>query len=162
MSEKHYGTITTEGLVSVGAPNPDGGVATKYWVKKYVAENGGGGSTGGINDAPVDGKKYVRSNGNWVPETSIDTSKFATKEELADYLTIEAAAITYQVKGDYLTTVPSEYITQSELNDGLSNKADTSAISDMLTKTEASTFYATKAELGDINTILDTINGEVI
>lgn len=81
MSEKHYGTITTEGLVSVGAPNPDGGVATKYWVKKYVAENGGS-STG----------------------------------DLSNYLT----------------------------------------------KDEAAKTYATKAELGDINTILDTINGEVV
>lgn len=82
MSEKHYGTITTEGLVSVGAPNPDGGVATKYWVKKYVAENGSGGSTG----------------------------------DLSNYLT----------------------------------------------KDEAKSTYATKSELGNINTILDTINGEVI
>lgn len=36
------------------------------------------------------------------------------------------------------------------------------SIAYMLTKTEAAETYATKAELGDINTILDTINGEVI
>lgn len=36
------------------------------------------------------------------------------------------------------------------------------SIADMLTKTEANSIYATKSELGDINAILDQINGEVI
>lgn len=43
----------------------------------------GGGS--GISDAPADGKKYVRSNNNWVEETKVDTSSFATKTELGNY-----------------------------------------------------------------------------
>lgn len=88
-------------------------------------------------------------------------SGLATKEEIASKLDISVynsdkatfetkgnAAATYQPKGDYA------------LKSDLSGKADTSAIVDMLTKTEASTTYATKAELGDINTVLDNINGE--
>ena len=37
----------------------------------------------GISDAPSDGTKYVRQNGNWVEETTVDTSTFATKTELS-------------------------------------------------------------------------------
>lgn len=37
----------------------------------------------GISDAPSDGTKYVRQNGNWVEETAVDTSAFATKTELS-------------------------------------------------------------------------------
>lgn len=132
------------------------------------------GGTGGIPDAPADGKKYVRSNNNWVEE--VDISDLATKEELASKLDIstynndkatfetkENAAATYQPKGDYaLKSDLSTLATKEELTSGLSGKADTSAIADMLTKTEASTTYATKAELGDINAILDNINGEVV
>ena len=132
------------------------------------------GGTGGIPDAPADGKKYVRSNNSWVEE--VDISDLATKEELASKLDIstynvdkatfetkENAAATYQPIGDYaLKSDLSTLATKEELTSGLSGKADTSAIADMLTKTEASTTYATKAELGDINAILDNINGEVI
>lgn len=47
------------------------------------------GSGGGIADAPSDGNKYVRQNGNWVQETSVDTSAFATKEYINQLLTLE-------------------------------------------------------------------------
>lgn len=40
----------------------------------------------GISDAPSDGKKYVRSNASWVEETKVDTSGFATKEEVTSQL----------------------------------------------------------------------------
>lgn len=43
------------------------------------------GSTG-ISDAPSDGKKYVRSNAAWVEETTVDTSVFATKQEVTSQL----------------------------------------------------------------------------
>lgn len=84
-----------------------------------------------IEEAPKDGKLYSRQNGKWV-EVSFDTSNLATKEEVTQSLatkldistynidkeTFETktnAAATYQPKGDYLTSVPSEYITESEL-----------------------------------------------
>lgn len=74
MSEKHYGTITTEGLISVGAPNPDGGVATKYWVKKYVAENGGG-STGDLSNylTKTEASSTYQPKGNYATTAQLDT-----------------------------------------------------------------------------------------
>lgn len=109
-----------------------------------------GGSGGGISDAPSDGKKYVRQNANWVEETSVDISGLATKEELnskldtstynsekANFATKEelankadASAIadmatkTWVGEQGYLTEIPSEYVTNSELTEGLAGKAD--------------------------------------
>lgn len=48
--------------------------------------------------------------------TQLGESTLATKDELADYLTKTDASNTYQPKGNYLTTIPSEYVTDSELN----------------------------------------------
>jgi hypothetical protein len=157
--------------------------------------------TGGISDAPSDGKKYVRSNGNWVEETTVDTSNFATKTELegkvddseiADMLTKTEAASTYQPIGDYLTAIPDEYVTETELNGkGYATTTQLSdAVADKLTKTQADGYYqatgdyalkseipdvsgfitstqadekyATLEQIGNIDTILDEINGEVI
>lgn len=160
-----------------------------------------GAGSGGIVDAPSDGNKYVRQNGSWVQETTVDTSTFATKAELegkvddadiADMLTKTEAASTYQPKGDYLTAVPEEYVTETELNDkGYATTTQLSdAVADKLTKTQADEYYqatgdyalkseipdvsgfitsiqadekyATLEQIGSIDTILDSINGEVI
>ena len=155
-------------------------------------------------------------------QTSVADEKYATKNELdgkvddadiADMLTKTEAASTYQPKGEYLTSIPDEYITETELDgkgykkiiyitqteyDELPTKEegvlyvitdapevvipDTSTfatkdeISDMLTKTEASTTYALQTALqaaldrisaletqvGNISAQLDAINGEII
>lgn len=160
-----------------------------------------GAGSGGIVDAPSDGNKYVRQNGSWVQETTVDTSTFATKAELegkvdnseiADMLTKTEAASTYQPKGDYLTAVPEEYVTETELNDkGYATTTQLSdAVADKLTKTQADEYYqatgdyalkseipdvsgfitsiqadekyATLEQIGNIDTILDSINGEVV
>lgn len=159
------------------------------------------GEDGGVPDAPSDGNKYVRQNGSWVQETTVDTSNFATKTELegkvdnseiADMLTKTEAASTYQPKGDYLTAVPEEYVTETELNDkGYATTTQLSdAVADKLTKTQADEYYqatgdyalkseipdvsdfitssqadgkyATLEQIGNIDAILDSINGEVI
>lgn len=44
----------------------------------------------------------------------------------------------------------------------LAKSTDIPDVSGFITKFDASKTYATKTELGDINTILDSINGEVI
>lgn len=160
-----------------------------------------GAGSGGIVDAPSDGNKYVRQNGSWVQETTVDTSTFATKAELegkvddadiADMLTKTEAASTYQPKGDYLTAVPEEYVTETELNDkGYATTTQLSdAVADKLTKTQADEYYqatgdyalkseipdvsgfitssqadekyATLEQIGNIDAILDSINGEVV
>lgn len=112
--------------------------------------------TGGISDAPSDGKKYVRSNGNWVEDTTIDTSSFATKEELNGKISKEEAQQAYQPKGDYLTDVPDEYVTEDELTaKGYVTETDLEAKSYVTTE-------SLNSAIGDINTFLDSINGEVI
>lgn len=122
------------------------------------------GGSGGISDAPSDNKLYGRKNGNWSEVIIPSTDNFATKQEISDMLTKSEAASTYQPKGEYLTSIPEEYVTDSELSakgyattsqlsskldvstynsekanfatkDELNSKADASAIADMATKT---------------------------
>ena len=82
-----------------------------------------------------------------------DKSGFATKTELSDYLTVSAATSTYQPIGDYLTEIPSEYVTESELNAGLNNKVDVTAYtadkSTFALKTEIPTDYVSNSELAN-------------
>lgn len=101
-----------------------------------------------------------------------DKSSFALKTEIPDISNLasksELPTKTSDLTNDsgYMTSIPTEYITE------LKSKADKSAISDMLTKTEAKTTYqpignyATKAE---IPTSLpanggnaDTVNGKTV
>ena len=84
-----------------------------------------------------------------------DKSTFATKTELADYLTVANAAETYQIKGNYLTEIPTEYVTESELNAGLNNKLDVSAY------TADKETFALKSEIPDTSNFAtnETVNG---
>lgn len=84
-----------------------------------------------------------------------DKSGFATKTELSDYLTVSGAAETYQPKGNYLTEIPTEYVTESELNAGLNNKVDVTAYT-----ADKSTF-ALKTEIPDTSNFAtnETVNG---
>lgn len=109
-----------------------------------------------------------------------DVSGLATKEEIADMETKSNAAATYATKDEipslegYLTeTVASEtYATKQELGNKLDTATYNSEKAGFETKENAAATYqvkgdyATKEELntkiGDINTILDSINGEVI
>lgn len=82
-----------------------------------------------------------------------DKSTFALKTELSDYLTTSNAAETYQPKGNYLTEIPSEYITETELSESLSNKLDVSAYtqdkSTFALKSEIPTDYVSDSELAN-------------
>ena len=84
-----------------------------------------------------------------------DKSGFALKTELADYLTVSGASSTYQPKGNYLTEIPSEYVTDTELNAGLNNKVDVTAYT-----ADKSTF-ALKSEIPDTSNFAttETVNG---
>ena len=111
----------------------------------------GGGS--GISDAPSDNKLYGRKNANWSEIIIPSTDNFATKSEIADMLTKTEASEKYQPKGEYLTEVPSEYVTETELSSKgyltaipevyVTNEELTSALSSKQDKGD----YATKAEL---------------
>ena len=84
-----------------------------------------------------------------------DKSTFATKTELSDYLTVANAAETYQPIGDYLTEIPSEYVTDTELNAGLNNKVDVTAY------TQDKSTFALKSEIPDTSSFATTttVNG---
>lgn len=84
-----------------------------------------------------------------------DKETFATKTELSDYLTTTNAAETYQPKGNYLTEIPSEYVTESELNAGLNNKVDVTAY------TADKETFALKTEIPDTSNFATTttVNG---
>ena len=102
------------------------------------------------NKGEVDGKLDTKLD---VTAYTQDKSTFATKTELSNYLTTSNAAETYQPKGNYLTSIPTEYITETELSEGLSNKLDTSTYSaDKSTfalKTEIPTDYVSDSELAN-------------
>lgn len=129
-----------------------------------------------------------------VENYNLDKSTFALKSEIPDtseFITNSVADSKYQVKGDYLTEIPTEYVTDDELaskgyatttqlstkldsstynaekqtfatKDELSSKADASDLGNYVTTETANSTYATKSEIGEINNILDNINGEVI
>lgn len=46
---------------------------------------------------------------------TLDTSNFATTDQLNSKLDTTVASQTYQPKGNYITEIPSEYVTESEL-----------------------------------------------
>ena len=102
------------------------------------------------NKTEVDGKLDAKLD---VETYNSDKSGFASKDELSDYLTVSGAAETYQPIGDYLTEIPSEYITETELSESLSNKLDTSTYnSDKETfalKSEIPTDYVSDSELAN-------------
>ena len=102
------------------------------------------------NKTEVDGKLDTKLD---VTAYTQDKSTFALKTELSDYLTVSAATSTYQPIGDYLTSIPDEYITESELNAGLNNKVDVTAYtadkSTFALKTEIPTDYVSDSELAN-------------
>lgn len=72
--------------------------------------------------------------------------------DLTGYATESYVSENYQPKGDYLTSIPSEYITETELN---------TAIGAIDLTAYATTAYV-DGLIGDINSVLDEINGEEV
>lgn len=56
--------------------------------------------------------------------TTPDWDKLSETVDLSGYLTKTDAASTYQPKGNYLTSVPEEYVTETELNEAIENNTD--------------------------------------
>lgn len=124
---------------------------------------------GGITDAPSDGKMYGRKDAQWSEVVIPDTSDILTKTE---------AASTYQSKGEYLTSIPEEYVTDEELNGkGYATTSQLGAKLDTETYNLDKATFATKAELASkadasalaskqdtlvSGTNIKTINGETI
>ena len=102
------------------------------------------------NKGEVDGKLDAKLD---VTAYTTDKETFASKDELSDYLTVSAATSTYQPKGNYLTSIPSEYVTDTELSESLSNKLDVSAYtqdkSTFALKSEIPTDYISDSDLAN-------------
>lgn len=100
---------------------------------------------GGITDAPKDGNQYARKDGSWEKITIQDTSDMLTKTE---------ASNTYQVKGDYLTSVPEYYVTDTELTEkGYATTTQLGAKLDTATYNEEKATFALKTEIPDTSTL---------
>ena len=70
-----------------------------------------------LTDAVLQLDEEIKAtNDNLALEHTNAEATYAKKTELGDYLTRTDASNTYQPKGNYLTTIPSEYVTDSELN----------------------------------------------
>lgn len=91
----------------------------------------------------------------YATESWVEQKGYLTEHQsLEDYLTKESAQSTYQPIGEYLTEVPSEYITDTELNSKqyatttqLSEKADLIALDNYVTIDTANNTYAKKTEI---------------
>jgi len=55
-------------------------------------------------------------------------NNYALKTDLSSYSTTTQNDTKYQPKGSYLTSIPAEYVTETELATGLSTKADSTAL----------------------------------
>ena len=104
----------------------------------------------------------------YVTETELESKGYLTEQSLANYATkdelpdisglaskSEIPTATSQLTNDsgFITEIPSEYITETELTSSLSTKADSANV---YTKAEIDNM------IGDISTRLDQINGEVV
>ena len=90
-------------------------------------------SAGTVNIAMVSkwdkvdlGSKSVEINLNGSAErpTYNDESEIALMTDISDMLTKTEASSVYQPKGDYLTKIPEEYVTNSELEESIKNKVE--------------------------------------
>ena len=175
------------------------------WVE--VTGSGGG---GGITDAPADSKAYARKDNAWVE--TVEAVNVYTKTEANEVFLPKTTVIptkTSELTNDsgFITSIPEEYVTNTEMTDYAQPKGDYALKSDLFSKsyndltdkptiptktseltndsgfiTEIPAEYITQAEMqeyaqpkgeyattayvdgkiGNIDTILDTINGEVV
>ena len=175
------------------------------WVE--VTGSGGG---GGITDAPADSKAYARKDNAWVE--TVEAVNVYTKTEANESFLPKTTVIptkTSELTNDsgFITSIPEEYVTNTEMTAYAQPKGDYALKSELFSKsyndltdkptiptntsqltndsgfiTEIPTEYITQAEMqeyaqpkgeyatttyvdgkiGNIDTILDTINGEVV
>ena len=114
------------------------------------------GSVANYNDLPIkdvsigDVYNLEDTGANYVAtSTTPDWDKLSETVDLSGYLTKTDAASTYQPKGNYLTSVPEEYVTETELN--AKGYATTTQVN---TKLDSSAYTAT-----DVLSKVKTVDG---
>ena len=112
-----------------------------------------GNSLLGSGDITITGSGDVDLS-NYYNKTEVD-GKLDTKLDTSTYNSDKSGFATKTELGDYLTSIPDEYITETELSESLSNKLDTSTYS-----ADKSTF-ALKSEIPDTSNFAttSTVNG---
>ena len=89
--------------------------------------------------------------GDYVTETELNSKNYATKSEIptiptnisaftndVGYATETYVSNNYQPKGDYLTSVPSEYVTETELNDAIAGLGGGESVAYLIVKENSS------------------------
>lgn len=136
---------------------------TKSEVDDKINSNGGFDSTDYYNKTDIDKKlkgyalsshthNYLTS----VPSEYITESELNAKGYLTQHQSLDGYAKLTDIPTDYIKSIPSEYITESELNSKgyITEQYDDTELSNRLTTLETT--------VGNIGTIIDSINGEVI
>lgn len=146
-------SIEGAGNIQINIPSIDN-LATKQEVTQQLS-------------AKVDNNTYTKDKQTFVlkeelpnlegyaTESWVEQKGYLTEHQsLKDYLTKQSAQSTYQPIGEYLTEIPSEYVTDTELNSKqyatttqLSKKADLVALDSYVTVNAANNTYAKKTEI---------------
>ena len=145
------GTNGQDGKSAYDIAVEQGFVGTEQeWLESLKGQDG---QDGIVMDAPADSKAYARKDNAWVE--TVEAVNVYTKTEADEAFLPKTTVIptkTSELTNDsgFITEIPAEYITQAEMQEYAQPKGE-----------YATTTYV-DGKIGNIDTILDTINGEVV
>lgn len=91
-----------------------------------------------VTDSELQEKNYATKNEIPVVPTNISSftndSGYITNNALSNYVTISYVEDNYQPKGNYLTEIPSEYVTEEELNNAIAGLGGSESVAYLIIK----------------------------